>query len=231
MARSVDQIIGELNSAYQPQIDVVNKQLAELPAYYQAQQGGLDTAKTNAFSDITNAASAKGIAYSGMPIAEQSRYVGEKYLPALAQLKQNQNNQTFGLQTNLNDIFAKRLTQAQTIQQQELQREEAARQAEADRIQKERQFQQQLAAQRASASSRGSSGRAPSAADRMQAAQQEFGAALQFARSNPGKVNDGYREMVQQRVGQAYGLDPKSLGALSGQYFPNGWEWQNGIRK
>jgi len=104
VARSIDQITAELNSAYQPQIDVVNKQMAELPAYYQAQQGGLDTAKTNAFGDITNMASSRGMSYSGMPIAEQSRYVGEKYLPAMAQLKQQQTQQQYGLQTNINDI-------------------------------------------------------------------------------------------------------------------------------
>ncbi|MBA3678587.1 hypothetical protein H0W80_00065 [Candidatus Saccharibacteria bacterium] len=159
MARSIDQITAELNSAYQPQIDVVNKQMAELPAYYQAQQGGLDTAKTNAFGDITNMASSKGMSYSGMPIAEQSRYVGEKYLPAMAQLKQQQTQQQYGLQTNINDIYSKRLTQAQGLQQQELAREEATRQAEAERQQQERQFQQKLAAEaRAARSSRGGGG-------------------------------------------------------------------------
>lgn len=226
MARTIEQITSELNSVYQPQVDQVNTQLAELPKFYEAQNAGLGVAKENAFRDITGAASARGMVYSGMPIAEQSRYVGEKYLPALAQLQQQQSQQKFGLQGQLNDIYGKRMSQAQALQQSELDREEQARQAEA-----ERQYKLQVARMQASSSRRGGSARQPSAADRMMAAQQAFGQALQFAQQNPGKVNDGYREIVQQQVGQQYGLDPKTLGALSGQYFPNGWEWQSGIRK
>mgnify|MGYP007031185490 CR=1 FL=1 len=218
-----------MNSVYQPQVDQVNQQLAALPAYYQAQTEGLNVAKDNAFRDITGAASARGIVYSGMPIQEQTRYTGEKYLPALAQLQQQKNEKTYGFQSQLTDIYGKRLSQAQALQQQELDREEQARQAEADRQQKERQFQAQLAASRRS--SGGGSGRAPSASDRMSAASQAFGQALAFASANPGKVKDGYREVVQQQVGQQYGLSPQDLGRLSGQYFPNGWEWQAGIRK
>lgn len=233
MARSVDQIIGELNSVYNPQIEQVNKQLAELPAYYQAQTEGLNVAKDNTFRDITGQASARGMVYSGMPIQEQARYTGEKYLPALAQLQQQKNEKTYGFQSQLTDIYGKRLSQAQALQQQELDREEQARQFELKRQDEERRFQQQLAAQRASASRSGGGGggRAPSAADRMAAASREFAAALQRARQNPSSVQDGYREVVQQAVGQQYGLSPKDLGALSGQYFPNGWEWSNGIRK
>jgi len=109
-------------------------------------------------------ASSRGMSYSGMPIAEQSRYVGEKYLPAMAQLKQQQTQQQYGLQTNINDIYSKRLTQAQALQQQELDREEAVRQAEAKRQQEERQFQQKLVADAQAArysSGGGGGGRAP----------------------------------------------------------------------
>jgi len=104
-------------------------------------------------------ASSRGMSYSGMPIAEQSRYVGEKYLPAMAQLKQQQTQQQYGLQTNLNDIYSKRLTQAQGLQQQELAREEAVRQAEADRQAKLQAAQMQAAAQaRSYSSGRGGGG-------------------------------------------------------------------------
>lgn len=153
MARSIDQITAELGSVYNPQIEQVNQQLAALPAYYTAQQGGLDTAKTNAFTDIGNQASAKGMSYSGMPIAEQSRYVGEKYLPAMAQLSKQQSDQTFGLKGQLTDIYGKRMSQAQALQQAELDREEQARQAEANR-----QAQLQAARMQAQAAARRSSG-------------------------------------------------------------------------
>lgn len=150
MARAIDQIQAELASAYQPQSDLVNQQIAELPAYYQAQTQGLDTAKENSFRDITNQASARGIAYSGMPIAEQTRYLGSTYLPALAGLAQQQNQQRYSLQTTLNDINTQRLTRAQALQQQELDREQLQRQYDQQVAQQERQFQQQQAASRAS---------------------------------------------------------------------------------
>ena len=68
-----------------------------------------------------------------MPIAEQSRYTGTKYLPALAQLESQQNQQKFSLTSALNDLNMKKYAQAQTVRQQELDREEQARQAEANR--------------------------------------------------------------------------------------------------
>jgi hypothetical protein len=158
VARTIEQITAELNSVYQPQVDQVNQQLAALPAYYQAQTEGLNVAKDNAFRDITGQASARGMVYSGMPIQEQARYTGEKYLPALAQLQQQKNEKTYGFQSQLTDIYGKRLSQAQALQQQELDREEQARQFELKRQDEERRYQQQLAAQRASASRSGGGG-------------------------------------------------------------------------
>lgn len=153
MARQLDQIISELGAVYNPQIEQVNSQLAELPKFYEAQNAGLGVAKENAFRDITGAASSRGMVYSGMPIAEQSRYVGEKYLPAMAQLQQKQSEQTYGLKSQLTDIYGKRMSQAQALQQAELDREEQARQAEANR-----QAQLQAARMQAAASARRSSG-------------------------------------------------------------------------
>ena len=137
MARTIDQIQAELNAAYQPQADIVNQQIAALPQYYGEQQQALDVARQNAYRDILGGASARGLAYSGMPIAEQTRYMGTKYLPALAGLAQQQSQQRASLQSALNDIYSQRLQRAQAIQQQEL-----------DREQQQRQFEQQLTLQR-----------------------------------------------------------------------------------
>ncbi len=180
MARSVDQIVAELNSAYQPQLDQYNQQIAALPAQYQAQQQGLDVAKQNAFTDIGNMASAKGMSYSGVPIAEQSRYVGEKYLPAMAQLQQQQNQQKFGLTTAMNTLYQQRMTQAQALQQQELDREEQARQAEANRQAQLQAAQMQAAAAARSYSSGG--GRSSSGGG----GRTDWVAAIQQARARAG---------------------------------------------
>lgn len=204
MARSIEQIQAELNSVYQPQIEQVNKQLAELPAYYTAQTQGLDTAKQNAFRDITGAASAKGMMYSGMPIAEQTRYTGEKYLPALAQLKQQQNQQTYGFQSQLNDIYGKRMAQAQALQQQELDREEQARQAELNR-------QAQLQAARMAAA-RSYGGGGGGGGGRVKAPSVDDAAALVNALRSSGQYGDsGYGSIAEAMRQRGYDISRDSV--------------------
>lgn len=207
MARTIEQIQAELGSVYNPQIEQVNQQLAALPAYYTAQQGGLDTAKTNAFRDIEGAASAKGMAYSGMPIVEQSRYTGEKYLPAMAQLQQQQNQQTFGLKSQLTDIYGKRMSQAQALQQAELDREEQARQAEAERQMKERQFQMQLAASRAS--SGGGGGRKATAPK--QPSVDDAAALVNSLRSSGQYGDSGYGSIAEAMRQRGYDISRDSV--------------------
>lgn len=148
MAQTAEQIIAELEGFYKPQKEIIAKQQAELPAYYQAQEQGLNVARDNAFRDILGGASARGIAYSGMPIQEQTRYTGERYLPAVAGLKQQRSERETGLQGTLAEIAARQAQQAYGIRESQLQREEAQRQAELDRQMKERQFQAEQAAKR-----------------------------------------------------------------------------------
>lgn len=203
MARSIDQIVGELNSVYQPQIEQVNQQLAQLPQYYAAQTQGLNTAKENAFRDITGAASAKGMMYSGMPIAEQTRYTGEKFLPALAQLEQQKNQQTFGFQSQLNDIYSKRMAQAQALQQQELDREEQARQAEANR-----QAQLQAARMQAARSYGGGGG----GGGRAKAPSVDDAAALVNALRSSGQYGDsGYGSIAEAMRQRGYDISRDSV--------------------
>lgn len=84
MAQTLDQIIASRKSLYDPERQLINEQKTALPGQEAAAVSALDTAKTNAFGDITNSANARGVVYSGAPIQEQNRYVGEKYLPARA---------------------------------------------------------------------------------------------------------------------------------------------------
>lgn len=203
MARSIEQITSELNSVYQPQIEQVNQQLAQLPQYYAAQTQGLNTAKENAFRDITGAASAKGMMYSGMPIAEQTRYTGEKFLPALAQLEQQKNQQTFGFQSQLNDIYGKRMAQAQALQQQELDREEQARQAEANR-----QAQLQAARMQAARSYGGGGG----GGGRAKTPSVDDAAALVNALRSSGQYGDsGYGSIAEAMRQRGYDISRDSV--------------------
>lgn len=137
MAREIQQIMQELETAYAPQRQAVQERMNQLPGFYEAQRGGVETARTNAFQDITRQANARGMVYSGAPIQEQQRYVGERYLPALAQLSGQEGEQRFGLQQALNQLGERQLTYAQQIRTKEQELDEARRQ-----------FDAQLAAQR-----------------------------------------------------------------------------------
>lgn len=149
MALTLQQILAERNPAYEQERALIAQQQAALAPQEQADLAGLDTAKTTAFGDITNQANARGIVYSGAPIAEQQRYVGERFLPAVAQAKATYANKRTSLEAALLDVGRRQTTEAT----QELQRQqEADAQASyrAEQLQIERQKVAQAAAQKAS---------------------------------------------------------------------------------
>lgn len=127
-------VYDSLAGQYQPQTDLINSQIADLPRQQQAVQSSLDQAKVNAFKDITNSANSKGVLFSGVPIDQQSTYVGTKYLPAVAQ------NQTAFLNTKntllgqINSIQSQRQRQAQdsVSAYQKAQQDNAYKQAQLD---------------------------------------------------------------------------------------------------
>ena len=154
MARAIEQIMSELETAYAPQKQAVQERMNQLPGYYQAQREGADVARTNAFADITRQANARGMVYSGAPIQEQQRYVGERYLPALAQLSGQEGEQRFNLQQALNQLGERQLTYAQDIRQKEMQLDEARRQFDAQ-LQAQREAEARAAAAAAKAAASG----------------------------------------------------------------------------
>ncbi len=127
MAREIQQIMTELETAYAPQRQAVQERMNQLPGFYEAQRGGVETARTNAYQDITRQANARGMVYSGAPIQEQQRYTGERYLPALAQLSGQEGEQRFNLQQALNQLGERQLTYAQQIRSKEQELDEERR--------------------------------------------------------------------------------------------------------
>lgn len=124
-------VYDSLAGQYQPQTDLVNSQIAQLQPQQDAQQASLDQAKVNAFKDITNSANSKGVLFSGVPIDQQSTYVGTKYLPAVANLKTSFNNTKNTLLGQINTLSAARQRQAQgsVSAYQKQQQDDADRQA------------------------------------------------------------------------------------------------------
>ena len=117
MAQQLSDILSSLDAVYKPQAAAIQQQQATMPAYYQAQQQGLDNTKNQAFTDIGRSAEAKGMAYSGSPINEQQTYLGSTYMPAVAGLQKDQQAQDFKLSNALSDVTQRQYTQAYGIQQ------------------------------------------------------------------------------------------------------------------
>lgn len=103
----------QLGAAYDPQIQQLNTQVAQLAPQQASQQASLDQAKVNAFKDITNTANAKGVLFSGVPIDQQATYTGTKYLPAVANLQTSFNNSKNLLQSQINALNSDRVKTAQ----------------------------------------------------------------------------------------------------------------------
>lgn len=131
MARALSQILQELNNVYDPQRDIYNQRLTALPDEMVAEEKGLEAAKQDAFSDITNQANRRGLLYSGIPVAEQQRYTGATFLPAVANLRNNFNTRRFNLQDTLAQLTQKQYESAYGIHQGELDAEARAAEARA----------------------------------------------------------------------------------------------------
>lgn len=123
MARALGDILTELNTVYDPQKALVKEQMQTIDPSQSAEMQGLQSAQQDAFQAITEAANRRGMFYSGAPIAEQQKYTGATYLPAVANLRAKYAQQKFNLQDTLNKIQAEQQLKAQGIYQEELNRD------------------------------------------------------------------------------------------------------------
>lgn len=104
-----------LQDEYAPFAQNIKKQMGTIAPWIQQQTSALDQAKINAFRDITSSANARGMVFGGVPVEEQMRFTGEKYLPALANLQRTGQEQKFGLVDMLNKLRLQRAGEARGI--------------------------------------------------------------------------------------------------------------------
>lgn len=133
MAQDIDQILKELDAGYNPQRQAINDRITQLQPQADAQVAGLKQEQTNAFGDITDAARSRGMGFSGIPIAEQAKYTGSTFLPAVAKVQQSVNETKNSLYDNLNSINLDQRKTAYGVRDNQLTREQAAADAEANR--------------------------------------------------------------------------------------------------
>lgn len=247
MARALTDILTELRSADQPQIDQYNKQIQAVDPAQQAEEQGLQQAKQDAFAQIDQTANRRGMFYSGLPIAEEQKYTGANFLPSLANLRSKYAQQKFDLTNALNKISQDEMSQAQGIRQNELDLEE-----------KQREFDAQMAAAKA-AGAAGSGGASPSfdlsglggatggygmakksgggfnfvdpygnpvsAATYAAATGQPFRSVLQYMANN----GDRGAATALNFVGNDYGYDPTKIGGNAGLYNALVWGTGRGV--
>lgn len=81
--QSLSDVYNELNSAYAGGRDVINEQISGLGEKYGAQRTALEAEKVQGFDTINEQATGRGMAFSGIPLDEQAKYLSTKYLPGM----------------------------------------------------------------------------------------------------------------------------------------------------
>lgn len=97
VVQSLEEILAGLEPAYAGVRQNVQAQQALIPQKFAGQRQAAEVAKTNTFRDIRTGAARGGNIWSGMPIEEQTRYLGEKYLPSLTNLSMQENTENLSL--------------------------------------------------------------------------------------------------------------------------------------
>lgn len=126
-ARALDQILAELGSVYDPQVNSIRQRQALIPQQIADEERGLGARQEQAFGDILGGARRRGLGFSGIPLGEQAKYTSTEYLPALARLRQSGREQAMSLEDAILGIQERRRNSAVEQQRYEQQRYDAYR--------------------------------------------------------------------------------------------------------
>lgn len=117
VVQSVEQIISDLNPAYQGSIDVISQRRAQIPTMFEAQRQALGAEKVQGFNQINNQMTGRGISFGGITADEQANYLSTKYLPGLTALSTQENEQNLALDDALAKINQDRRLRAMDTRQ------------------------------------------------------------------------------------------------------------------
>ena len=138
MARTLQQIITELNKADSGRVARAQTQKQGIGKQLEADEAALGSRKMQAFDSILEGARGRGLGFSGIPLGEQAKYVSTDYLPNLAKLRQGAQERRGGLEDFILGIGSENRKSAMGIRQSEL-----------DRAESQRQYNESLALERA----------------------------------------------------------------------------------
>jgi len=127
--RTLEQIVSELNTVYQPQIANIEAQRALIPQQTEANIKAAESAQTKAYEDILTGARRRGLGFSGIPLGEQAQYASNVFAPAVLSARATGQSQALSLQDAINQIYERQRTQAEGIRQYDTSFAENQRQA------------------------------------------------------------------------------------------------------
>lgn len=112
MARTLQQVLAEVNKQSEPNKARILGQIADLPNQQKAEVAGLDAQLTRANDEILAGARRRGLGFSGIPLGEQAEYAATEYAPAVARLKTSYNDRKGTLEGALSDIGSRNYSTA-----------------------------------------------------------------------------------------------------------------------
>lgn len=114
MAKELSYYTGQANKqlelVYAPLTKEYNTQIktAQTDPYYQSLLQGLEATKNREFAGIESRSAQRGVAYGNIPSQAQGAYLGEKYLPAVAEVKKTQMDYINQLKMKLAELRSQR---------------------------------------------------------------------------------------------------------------------------
>lgn len=230
MARALQDILTELDSVYNPQRQsaqgIYQRGLEDVNPMESADLAGLEQAKKDSFDQITTGANRRGMFFSGVPLKEQAQYVGQNFLPGVANLK----NRYAGIRGNLYQ------TLAQTLGNIDVEKNKYGREIYNTEVSQDLERERIAAAERAAASrgsgGSGSGGFSPSFGGGFTAVQgaQDSGLSLRQQWQNEANAGDWNAQVALNYAGDDGRYDGKvnSLAeynilkgmGITGNYYP-----------
>lgn len=253
-ARTLEQILSELGTVYDPQIQSIQAKQQDIPNQVKQEEQGLQAKQQTAFGDILNGARRRGtgVAFGGIPLQEQAKYTADNYLPALANLHTAAKQQATSLQDAINQIYERRNTQAQDIFNNDRNFAEQQRQFnESLALQKQQAAQSAAAASAFSPSLGFGGGSQPSVGNSFVTQRADKGFNFTDANGNPisaaayaHATGINFRDLLSRMagagdqgakqalgfVGNDYGYDPSKLNSQNLANLYNSLVWGTGKR-
>lgn len=110
--QSVEQIIQDLNPAYQDSIDIINRRREALPGQFESQRMGLYAQRGEEFNVINSQMAGRGLAGSGIGAHDMARYSSTHFLPGMQRLVEQENEAGFQLDEAMAGINQERRLRA-----------------------------------------------------------------------------------------------------------------------